>query len=103
MRDGREGAARSCSRFFAHVVGAQVAGASCVHVRARPRGPEAARRAPTWPRAAEQAAAWRDVMRVHITNILLTFSGRQDLDSRDGHRVQHGNTMIIHAARDGKS
>ena len=50
-----------------------------------------------------QAAAWRDLMRVHITNIFLNFSGRQDSYSRDAHRVQHGNTMIIHAARDGKS
>jgi predicted kinase len=91
MRDGREGAARSCARFCAHVVGARVAGVVCACVCAGMR-PEAARRAPTWPRAAEQAAAWRDLMRVHITNILLTFSGRQDSHSRDGHRVQHGNT-----------
>ena len=73
MRDGREGAARSCARLFAHVVGARVAGVVCACVCAGMR-PEAARRAPTWPRAAEQAAARRDLMRVHIKNIILTFS-----------------------------
>ena len=32
MRDGREGAARSCARFFAHVVGARIAGVVCQSV-----------------------------------------------------------------------
>jgi hypothetical protein len=97
MRDGHEGAARSCTLVFAHVVGARVAGvSSCVHVvcvcAAAGMRPEATRWAPTQPRAAEQAAAWRYLMRVHIKNIIWIFSSSQDSYSRDRHRVQHGNT-----------
>ena len=73
MRDGREGAARSCARVFAHVVGTWIAGVVCACVLPGMR-PEAARWAPTRPRAAEQAAARRDLMRVHIKHISLIFS-----------------------------
>ena len=65
MRDDHEGAARSCARVFAHVVGTRIAGVVCACVCAGMR-PEAARRAPTWPRAAEQAAARWCLMRQHI-------------------------------------
>ena len=76
MRDGREGAACSCARVFAHVVGTArgspvrvVTRVTCVvcicrvwcamahAVRCRVPAcsrPEAARRAPTWPCVAEQ-------------------------------------------------
>ena len=91
MRDGREGAARSCARVFAHVVGTWIAGVVCACVCAGMR-PEAARRAPTWPRAAEQAAACRRLMRVHVKNMILIFSSSYYSYSRDCHRVQ-GNTV----------
>ena len=91
MRDGREGAARSCARFFAHVVGARVAGVVCACVCAGMQ-PEAARWAPTRPRAAEQATSRRYLMRVQMKNITLIFSSSQGSYSRDGHRVQHRNT-----------
>ena len=77
MRAGRVGAERSCMYscmyFFAHVVGARIAGVVCACVCAGMR-PEAARWAPTRPRAAEQAAARRDLMRMHIKHIILIFS-----------------------------
>ena len=91
MRAGRASAERSCTYWLAHVVGARIAVVMCACVCAGMR-PEAARWAPTRPRAAEQAAARRDLMRVHVKNIILIFSSAQDSYSRDGHRVQHGNT-----------
>ena len=69
MCGGRAGAARSCARVFARVVGARIAGVVCACVLPGMR-PEAARWAPTRPRAAEQAAARRDLMRVHIKHII---------------------------------
>ena len=65
---------------------------ACVWCAAAGMRPEATRWAPTQPRAAEQAAAWRYLMRVHIKNIIWIFSSSQDSYSRDRHRVQHGNT-----------
>jgi len=100
MRDGREGAARSCARFFAHVVGARVAGVVCACVCAGMR-PEAARWAPTRPRAVEQAVARRDLIACAYQKDNLMFSSLQDSYSRDGHRVE--THMIIHTARDGNS
>ena len=73
MCGGRAGAVRSCASVFAHVVGARIAGVVCACVCAGMR-PEAARWAPTRPRAAEQAAARRDLMRMHIKHIILIFS-----------------------------
>ena len=87
MRDGREGAARSCARFFAHVAGAWVAGVVCACVCAGMR-PEAARWAPTRPRAVEQAVARRDLIACAYQKDNLMFSSLQDSYSRDGHRVQ---------------
>ena len=61
MHDGREGAARSCARVFAHVVGTRVAGVVCACVCAVPLCQHAAGSrqtgGATWPRATEQAAA----------------------------------------------
>ena len=73
MCGGRAGAARSCARVFARVVGARIAGVVCACV-CEGMWPDAARWALTQPRAAEQAAARRDLMRVHMTNIILIFS-----------------------------
>ena len=74
MCGGRAGAARSCACVFAHVVGARVASVVCACRVCAGMRLEAARWAPTRPRAAEQAAARRGLMRVHIKNIILTFS-----------------------------
>ena len=73
MCGGRAGAVRSCASVFAHVVGARIAGVVCACVCAGMR-PEAARWAPTRPRAAEQVAARRDLMRMHMKHIILIFS-----------------------------
>ena len=69
MCGGGSGGVRSCARVFAHVVGARIAGVVCACVCAGMR-PEAARWAPTRPRAAEQAEARRDLMRMHIKHII---------------------------------
>ena len=57
MRAGRVGAERSCMYFFAHVVGARIAGVVCACVCARHTALEARRKGPTLPHAAEQSAA----------------------------------------------
>ena len=91
MCGSRAGVARSRARTFAHVVGARIAGVVCACVCASIQ-PEAARWAPTRPRAAEQATSRRYLMRVHMKNITLSFASSQGSYSRDGHRVQHRNT-----------
>ena len=80
-----------CARMCSCSVGARIAGVVCACVCAGMQ-PEAARWAPTRPRAAEQATSRRYLMRVQMKNITLIFSSSQGSYSRDGHRVQHRNT-----------
>ena len=85
-----------CARMCSCSVGARIAGVVCACVCAAGSAagmqPEAARWAPTRPRAAEQATSRRYLMRVQMKNITLIFSSSQGSYSRDGHRVQHRNT-----------
>ena len=96
MRDGHEGAARSCTLVFAHVVGTRVAGVVCACVCAVPLCQHAAGSrqtgGATWPRATEQAAARWYLMREHIKYISDFLKLTRLIYSRDRHRVQHGNT-----------
>lgn len=80
-----------CAPMCSCSVGARIAGVVCACVCAGMQ-PEAARWAPTRPRAAEQATSRRYLMRVQMKNITLIFSSSQGSYSRDGHRVQHRNT-----------
>ena len=91
-----------CARMCSCSVGARIAGVVCACVCAGMR-PEAARWAPTRPRAVEQAVARRDLIACAYQKDNLMFSSLQDSYSRDGHRVQLETHMIIHTARDGNS
>ena len=91
MCGGRAGAAHSCARVFAHVLGARIASV-VVHVCVRGTRPEARRKGPTLPHTAEQAAAQRYLLRVPITCMNLIFSSLNYTHSRDCSRLQRGNT-----------
>ena len=94
MCGGRMGAARSCARVFAYVVGSRIAGLVCACGGAA-CGQKRAAWPRTRPRAAEQAAAQRYLMRTRIKYMNLIFSSCNYMHSRDCSRLRHGNRHMI--------
>jgi hypothetical protein len=96
-----------CARMCSCSVGARIAGVVCACVCAGMQ-PEAARWAPTRPRAAEQATSRRYLMRVQMKNITFIFSSSQahtaatvteySIETHDHPHITRRQKLKLHAA-----